>query len=236
MREPAQLALRRRELLALAGGLLLGRITQASTAREMTWPQFTVQLRSLAAQAESEGLNHAEVGARGIGLLQQLALGGEAFQAAIADSFESGNRYWLWQRLMKEAGLNAGILTVYQQELVALHDHPGATGMLRILSGEVGVWQYDVEPVAGGGVDGRVRILKRVAHRILRPGDVAVLTPESGNVHALQSRTPECRMLDCFIPPYTRNLRHWYQPMRSDWQSRELIHCMAIPEYAFDHA
>ena len=81
--------------------------------------------------------------AQGKQLLQQLDTTEQAFQTAVQAAYESGNRFWLWQRLTRASNINGGILTIEQGEDVPLHDHPGATGMVRVLTGEVEVWQFD---------------------------------------------------------------------------------------------
>jgi hypothetical protein len=104
--------------------------------------------------------------------------------------------------------------------------------MLRVLSGSVEVWQYDrvgAPAVAGD----ETCLLKRTGHRILRPGDTAMLLPEHGNIHALRAGSAQCSMLDFFIPPYQRKLRSWYQPLDDDWTATGQIMCRRIPENEF---
>jgi quercetin dioxygenase-like cupin family protein len=134
----------------------------------------------------------------------------------------------MWQRLIKEKNLNGGILTIERDQLVQLHDHPGATGILRIISGETEVWQFD-ELTQKQNTDGTAE-LALVSHEILKPGDMAVLNPESGNIHALRALSNECSMLDFFIPPYQRSQRSWYRPLDEDWFNRDKISCRKIPQ------
>lgn len=179
--------------------------------------------------------------ADGLRHLQQLDIGDSQFQQALEGAYETGNRYWLWQRMIKQQNINGGILNINSGQLVQLHDHPGATGLLRIIEGEAEVWQFDAvsqrragEVEAAAGDNQSIEQLIRVSHAVLKAGDTAVLTPEKGNIHALRSVSKECRMLDFFIPPYQRNQRSWYEPLVDDWFDKERIACRRIPQDAYE--
>jgi len=165
--------------------------------------------------------------------LSQLDIHSDDFNSAVNDSYESGNRYWLWQRMIKSPKINGGILNIENNQMIQLHDHPGAIGLLRIISGETEVWQFDVikEKQASNGKN--IVHLERKSHKVLRPGDTAVLTSSKGNIHALKAVTKECRMLDFFIPPYQRSLRNWYIPTSDNWVNKESIVCRKISENDF---
>ena len=145
------------------------------------------------------------------------------------------------------AKYHGGILNIDSEQLVQLHDHPGAIGMVRIISGEAEVWQFD--EVRHHGVDKKqaagaeqadagqsIAELVRVSHKILRPGDTAVLTPDRGNIHALRSVTKKCRMLDFFIPPYQRSQRNWFEPLAGNWSDMEKISCLKVPQNIYTMA
>jgi hypothetical protein len=159
-------------------------------------------------------------------LLKELDIKSTDFLDAVKHSYESGNRFWLWQRMVRTGVLNGGVLNIDSTQMIPLHDHPGATGMLRIMEGEAEVWQFD--PAVK--VSSSSRELKLVSRKILRPGDVAVLTPYKGNIHAVRSLSKECSMLDFFIPPYDRKKRSWYEPVTSDWQGKSEIVCKQVSE------
>ena len=184
---------------------------QAGTG--LSWAAYQDEMRQLASACAGRAVTQADMAARGIQLLRQLDTADDAFRAAVHASWESGNRFWLWQRLTKDKHIKGGILNIEQHQDVPLHDHPGATGMVRVLSGEVEVWQFDRSVAAADIKTEGQALLERVTHRVMQPGDIAVLSPDSGNVHALRARSKACRMLDYFIPPYERSERTWYQPV-----------------------
>ena len=216
-------------LASLAGVLLPGAlIAGVSQGRPLPWPEYLAEMKQLASAYANRTLTQDELAARGIQLMRQLDTTDPAFQEAINVAYESGNRFWLWQRLTRESAINGGILYIEQGHDVPLHDHPGATGMVRVLSGEVEVWQFDPTATTGDQV-----MLERVTHRVLRSGDIAMLSPDNGNIHALRARSQTCRMLDYFIPPYVRSERNWFLPVDGDWGERQRIRCLRIPEDDF---
>ncbi len=229
---------RRQLLLTAASALLLPRAVMAGSgvADKLSWPAFQQLMNQLAENRLLTRLAQQEIVERGMQSLKQLDIDSPTFKEAVEMSYESGNRYWLWQRLMKSRNINGGILNISSEQLVQLHDHPGATGMVRVISGEVEAWQFDE---AGGNAShaspGTAELI-RYSHRILKPGDMAVLTPEKGNIHALRSLTKESRMLDFFIPPYQRSERHWFEPLADNWFEQAVVSCRKISQQDFTDA
>ena len=223
----------RRKLLLLSMGLTLLPLAARSGNRldnPVDWQTFLEEMLRLADHATVGNATNSVIAEQGLYLLQQLRLESADFKAAVSQAYESGNRYWLWQRMIKEENINGGILNIDSEQLVQLHDHPGATGMLRIISGEAEVWQFDRAASSALAEDIEHAELHRVSRRILKPGDTALLTPDSGNIHALRAVSRQCRMLDIFIPPYTRSQRSWFIPMNEDWFDLQTITCRRVPE------
>jgi hypothetical protein len=190
-------------------------------------------MKALAAQYAAGSIRQPEVAQHGLELMRHLDISGESFIRAASESYESGNRFWLWQRLTRETELNGGILNIEKGQPVPLHDHPGATGMLQVLEGELEVWQFDSLQGSASHRDKEHTVLQRVSRRILHPGDNASLSPNKGNIHALRAVSRECSMLDYFIPPYVRSARSWYEPEKPDWFNEDRIACRAVPENEF---
>jgi len=218
---------RRELLLASIAALMCPHSTIANTVfrEKFLWPEFRAEMAKLAETAAIKSPNQINMDGIGQQILKDLDITTSEFKQAVDASYETGNRYWLWQRMIKEPQLNGGILTIDNDHLVQLHNHPGATGIVRILSGEAEVWQFDEITHHNGVVE-----LQRASHRILKAGDTAALTPDSGNIHALRSISKECRMLDFFIPPYKRSQRSWYVPLEQNWFEMEKISCNKISQ------
>lgn len=228
--------LSRRALIfaSLAGAIVPGAVMGAPRVTDtLSWPEYQRQMEQLAFAYANGSVTQKDMAGQGAQLLRALDTSGKAFQAAIDASWESGNRYWLWQRLTRLSGINGGILTIEREQDVPLHDHPGATGMVRILSGELEVWQFDRPRVSAPTEQETQAVLERVSHRILRPGDIAILSPDKGNIHALRSKSETCSMLDYFIPPFERSVRTWYQPLDKGWHDKTRIVCSCIGEDEF---
>ncbi len=200
--------------------------------RPLSWTDYLREVKQLASAYGDRTITQTAMAARGVRLLQQLDTTDNAFQAAVHASWESGNRFWLWQRLTKESTVKGGILNIERDQDVPLHDHPGATGMVRVLTGEVEVWQFD-RAVKAADRSGDHDVLELVTHRVMQPGDIAVLSPDSGNIHALRAHSRECSMLDYFIPPSERSERTWYQPVDNGWHDKSRISCESISEDDF---
>jgi len=200
--------------------------------RPTSWTQYLREVKQLASAYDDRIITQGDMAARGVQLLRQLDTTDNTFQEAVHASWESGNRFWLWQRLTKESTVKGGVLNIERDQDVPLHDHPGATGMVRVLTGEVEVWQFDRAVKALDRSEDHA-VLELVTHRVMQPGDIAVLSPDSGNIHALRARSRECSMLDYFIPPYERSERTWYRPVDDGWHDKARISCESISENNF---
>lgn len=230
---------RRELLLAATATLLPAKVMAVAEQKNISWSEFQAQMTALAATGANRNIDQKAVSERGMQYLKQLEIHSSEFKDAVDASYETGNRYWLWQRMIKAQNINGGILNIDSDQLVQLHDHPGAAGMVRIISGEVEAWQFDVlaqnERAKGAGEQG-VAELVLVSHRILKAGDMAVLTPDRGNIHALRAISKQCRMLDFFIPPYQRSQRNWYEPLAENWFNKKRVTCRKIPQHVYTKA
>lgn len=229
---------RRQLLLTAASVMLLPAKVMAGIGvqKKLSWPEFQEKMTELA-NAETPGVvDQKAVAQNAMKMLQQFDISSIEFSQAVEDSYETGNRYWLWQRLIKQRNLNGGILTIDENQLVPLHDHPGATGMVRIISGEAEVWLFDEareKQAAQNKPEQGIVELVQVSRRVLRSGDTAILTPHRGNIHALKSLSKKCNMLDFFIPPYEKSQRNWFEPLTENWFDKERISCRKIPQHVY---
>ena len=223
---------RRSFLLAAAALPFMGNKVFASN--KIGWNEFRNNMARLA--TASNQIKNETITIRGMQYLKQLDILSTEYKSAVKASYETGNRYWLWQRMIKEKNINGGILNIDSEQLVQLHDHPGATGLLRVLRGEVEVWQFDKIEEKQIPKGDNIAKLARVSHKVLRAGDTAVLTPTKGNIHALRAISKQCSMLDFFIPPYKRSERSWYEPLTNNWFNNENISCRKISQHAYTKA
>lgn len=225
---------RRHFLQMMLTGLLPLRYLHAGEAKEFSrdWSAFVKSMEALSKNALNNELMVNETAFQGLKLLQSLDINSSSFLNAVENSFETGNKFWLWQRLVKKNSVNGGILHIDNKELVQLHDHPGAVGMMRIIDGEVEVWQYN-ETLENNNHSSQNTLLKLHSRRVLKAGDTAVLLPHEGNIHALKSISSHASMLDFFIPPFKQSERSWYQPQEPDWENRTQLLCKKVSQHEF---
>lgn len=224
--------MKRRDFLlaAVTGALIpMSASTNSANINRISWEVFKLNMYDLANTEANQNISQTLLVKRGMQTLKMLNINSESFKQAMENAYESGNHFWLWQRLIKDKNINGGVLNIDNGQIVPLHDHPGATGMVRVISGEVEVWQFDKPNTKNKSPD-NICELKRVSHRILQAGDMTVLTPENGNIHALRSNSKTASMLDFFIPPYDKSQRSWYQPQLKNWFDKEIISCKKIPQ------
>lgn len=218
----------RRDLLVTGlASLIMPRYIWANvtTKTRIFWPEFYSHMNRLADSFSKDETHLLAVEEECLAYLENLDVSDTTFINAVNEAYETGNQYWLWQRMIKQPNLNGGILTIESSQFVQLHDHPGATGILRVTSGEVEIWQFDEI-----NEKNEITTLKRTSHRLLKAGDTAILKPSSGNIHALQAVSKECSMLDFFIPPYKRSQRSWYEPIDNAWFEKQEITCKKISQ------
>lgn len=224
--------MKRRDFLlaAVSGALLpLSAYSSSTDFNRTSWHKFKLNMYDLADTQANFNISQSLLNKRGLLALKTLDIHSVEFKQAMHNAYESGNQFWLWQRLIKHKNINGGILNIDDSHIVPLHDHPGATGMVRVMSGEVEAWQFDTLNAKNKSPDDMYQ-LKRVSHKILQAGDMAVLTPENGNIHALRSISKTASMLDFFIPPYETKHRSWYQPQLENWFDKEIILCKKIAQ------
>ena len=206
-------------------------IAATNNVGALSWPAFTERLKELSQRFAARRIDQQEMERQGLALIARLDTGSASFKQAEADSFESGNAFWLWQRMIRTTRLDGGILNIDRSQMIPLHDHPNATGMVRIMSGEAELWKFerlDEDRHRPGAAE-----LRLIDHGVLRPGETAIVTPQGGNIHALRSLSAECRMLDFFIPPFDRRTLLYFKPDEKNWFDKTQLSCRAIPRTEF---
>jgi len=221
------LALQQNPLVALAAN------SKVAASSKIEWPEFVTRMKTLSERFDSGAIRQHEMEEEGLMLISRLDIGATSFRQAENNAFESGNAFWLWQRMIRARFIDGGILNIDKAQMIPLHDHPGATGMVRIISGEAEVWKFE-RTEKDKHKPGKAQ-LELVNHGVLHAGDTATVTPQNGNIHALRSVSRECRMLDFFIPPFERRTLLYFKPDQNNWFNKQRISCRAIPRNEFTH-
>ena len=123
--------------------------------------------------------------------------------------------------IYEEPGFELATLEFEAGEAIDLHDHPGMTGVILCVSGQVEIENFDLleEP----SIDGNL-LLVRSGSVVLTAGMSATLTSERGNIHALRA-TRFTQLLDVFTPPYNDD-----RIARSRWYRRSAEHYLGRDE------
>lgn len=119
---------------------------------------------------------------------------------------------WLWQPLYESREIRAGLVTVYADQPMPLHDHPDADCLMLVVYGRARLGQYRVLGEADEA--GRVE-LKCVADRHVDSGNVLLARHEVGNVVGVASAAPQTVVLTIVTPPYAEAARAWYSPLEA---------------------
>ncbi len=135
--------------------------------------------------------------------------------------YQIENQLWSYQHLHTTNLLQIGLLTLYQDTSVPLHDHPGAYGIQYVISGKVHIQQYqhasDIE------VKQSIAALEKVADNRLIKDEVSIFQPLAGNIHCLKSISKRSVLLSMVIHPYGSRERSWYFPIRGLPASKEVL-------------
>ena len=129
-----------------------------------------------------------------------------------ADSFSHDHeKPWQHQPLIETPDLRIGLLTVFRFSSIPLHDHPGACGLLKVLSGKIRVGHYDLESSSENSQ--RVVWLNRKTVREYAVGESACYHRHSENVHQVTSLDSKSILLNMVVRPYDETKRSWYFPV-----------------------
>ena len=129
------------------------------------------------------------------------------------------NRLWSYQHLNTTKLLQIGLLTLYHDTRVPLHDHPGAYGVQYVISGKVHIQQYQ----HASDIDTKQSItaLEKVADNSLIKDEVSIFQPLVGNIHQLKSISKRSVLLSVVLHPNKAQERFWYFPIDGLPNSKE---------------
>lgn len=122
---------------------------------------------------------------------------------------------WDWVQFVESPQLGVGILTVYADQDIPLHDHPGSTGLLVILRGKVRIRSYNQVHNQESPSSPMVE-LQSTSDEILKPGQYWHFGTTENNVHTLQAIDGDCRIFDILFSPYQLQQRSFFMPIDPD--------------------
>jgi len=119
---------------------------------------------------------------------------------------------WGWVPMLDTPDVLVGTLTVFHDQPIPLHDHPGSTGLLLVLRGEVQIASYQPADTPDHAPRSPLALVQ-TAHDILAPGQFAHFGPSENNIHGMQAIDDDCVLLDVLFAPYPLHRRAFYFPV-----------------------
>lgn len=116
---------------------------------------------------------------------------------------------WCFQEFHRCNALSVGLLAFTKNDRLPAHDHPGSTGLLLVLDGELSIQTFSIDEQDGG----RMVNVRNNNEFSLTAGEHSIFTPDENNIHTLISQSESCRVLDILITPYKEEERTWFMPM-----------------------
>lgn len=140
--------------------------------------------------------------------LYQVSL--EYLEGQLNSPSQKENQPWGYLSLAEEEQFSAGLLTVLPGTPIPIHDHPGSTGLLVVLKGQVKAHLYEtVEQDAGSNT----LSLKRTSVGSAGVGEFVTFGPDERNIHSLEACKEPVVLFDLLISPYKPEERSWFLPM-----------------------
>jgi len=122
------------------------------------------------------------------------------------------NQPWGWVPFLECADVKVGVLTVFRNCDIPLHDHPGSTGLLIVLRGRVRIESYQM--AIDADLHGTQPLeLEQTGDVELAEGQSNHFGPSENNIHSLQAIDDDCVLFDVLFCPYQPALRSYYLPV-----------------------
>jgi hypothetical protein len=134
---------------------------------------------------------------------------------------------WGWQSIISRPDLSVGLLEIYKNNLIPIHDHPGGCGTLIVLQGKLAVSTYKSSSnneMARSGL----AFLSKQSKQILEEKEFAIITETEGNIHSLASVSDVSIVLDILLKPYDENHRSWYMPASDQGSEPDSFVCFRV--------
>ena len=178
--------------------------------------------KSLHALARSQGVDETAV-RRCIGMQDAIC---DWLQQQTVTHNDAG---WHFQEFIRNKELSIGLLDFSKGDSLPVHDHPGSTGLLLVLDGELIIENFSIEC---DDPKSRIVNVKRSNELSLKPGEFSVFTPNQGNIHTLVSTSKSCWVLDILISPYAEADRTWFMPLATDECKDDFFKAMTFKKSA----
>ena len=134
--------------------------------------------------------------------------------ASIGVEASSTDQPWGWMSALDKPECSAGTLTVFVDQAIPLHDHPGSTGLLLMLQGSARVSSYRLVESDALKQPSTLK-LEQTGETMLAVGQFTHFGPGENNIHSLQAIDQDCILFDLLFSPYQPHQRCFYMPVTS---------------------
>ncbi|MCY4143397.1 MAG: hypothetical protein OXG08_06905 [Gammaproteobacteria bacterium] len=194
----------RRTAIKISSGALLAAVTypymnQALANEELVeWDDFLSLIRDLSGEQFEESWDQESYTAKVTSVVSKLRTDDEYIEKYIESYRNWSPNFPGIRDLHRESQFMVSLLEFEKGEKIPLHDHPDMTGVILCTQGRVKVDHYDrLQEVS----ERKRPLLQEERSLEMKPGDIAALTVDKGNIHALHA-LEFTRMIDVFTPPY----------------------------------
>ena len=126
---------------------------------------------------------------------------------------------WHWKELINQKEYIAGILSLDANKQIPIHDHPGSSGLLFVLDGELELTEYrQINSPTAVTVE-----LEPDKTSTIKAYEFCSFGTSEGNIHSIKALRKDCIILDILITPYALHQRKWYLPIDTVHGSNVMI-------------
>ncbi len=188
----------------------------ASEALDGVWKDFIGSISGIGkgvyhSDAELNSvLNHNLV------MVHSLLMSTGSYRGLVNNSVQrlTRTKSWGWQSVYQDAIAKAGLFSTYSNAPVPLHDHPGVSGVVMVVEGQVEVERYTLKDKYRQQTQSGQVELQRCDRKVLKPFEISWFGPEECNVHSMHAITDQCVMLKVQLAQMKAE-RSWYFPVRT---------------------
>ena len=130
---------------------------------------------------------------------------------------------WQWTEIVAAEDYNVGILHIYNNGHIPIHDHPGSAGLLYILQGELQVKQFQVNNSSS-----LLTQLEHITSLDLKESESTSFGPDNGNIHSLHASNGDVYIMDILVSPYSIYERKWYLPVDAAEKDRPVFNAVSM--------
>jgi hypothetical protein len=131
--------------------------------------------------------------------------------------------------LAQSPSYQLSLLGIHPLRPIPLHDHPGVTGVHRVLAGRLRIRHFELDE--GPAPEGNLVRLEHSAGGEYGSGDFDGLSPHSGNIHNLKATRSGAVLLSLQLPPCRVEEQHWYFPLEILAEQQPSMICTRVKKH-----